>query len=83
MERFPQVMINVKVENEGKLRLHQDINVKSAIDKATVLLGQEGRILVRSSGTEPLIRVMVEGRDFDQINKIAVEVAEIIKDRLC
>jgi phosphoglucosamine mutase len=83
MERFPQVMINVKVENEGKQRLHNDINVKTAIDKATTILGQEGRILVRSSGTEPLIRVMVEGRDFDQINKIAVEVADIIKERLC
>ena len=82
MERFPQVIINVKLTNEGKKALSSDSVIKAEIDKTSEILGQRGRILVRPSGTEPLVRVMVEGEDYDEINKLANDVANLIKDRL-
>ena len=83
MERYPQVMINVTVSAEGKAKFSFDEKIKAAIEQAEAELNGDGRILVRISGTEPLIRVMVEGKDFDVINNIAVKVSDVIKDRLC
>ena len=82
MSRYPQVMINVKVSAEGKLRFYTDSEVKAAIEKYKTELGDKGRIIVRVSGTEPLIRVMVEGEDEAQINLIANEAAKIVEARL-
>lgn len=82
MERFPQVLINVTVGADGKQRLGTDEVVQGLIKKGEEQLGDDGRILVRSSGTENLIRVMVEGKAFDTINEVAVEIAEAIKERL-
>lgn len=81
MSRFPQVMINVTVSNEGKQRLLADKELQNEIDKADEQLGNRGRILVRPSGTEPLIRVMAEGEDSDEITSIANRIAELIKER--
>ena len=63
MKRYPQVLVNVEVAPEGKLRFYTDDAVKAAIDRAKKTLGKDGRIIVRPSGTEPLLRVMVEGSD--------------------
>ncbi|MDD3833046.1 MAG: phosphoglucosamine mutase [Oscillospiraceae bacterium] len=79
MERYPQVMINIKADNNQKEKYNQDKTVAAKIDEAGKSLGREGRVLVRPSGTEPLIRVMVEGRNFDAINRIATTVAEDIR----
>ena len=59
-----------------------DTHVKDAIDKAKAQLSDNGRIVVRPSGTEPLIRVMTEGTDKKEIDAIAASVAETIKERL-
>ena len=82
MQRYPQVMINVKVSNEGKLRFYTDNAIKEEVSKVKEELGDKGRILVRASGTEPLIRVMLEGEDQQQIEKLAAEVADLVQERL-
>lgn len=82
MERFPQVLINVKISNEGKAKFKTDEGIKEAIARITETLGDRGRILVRASGTEPLVRVMLEGEDYDEIDALAKEMADIVKERL-
>jgi len=82
MERFPQVMLNVKVSNLGKLRCNSDPEIQAAKKNAESELGEAGRVLVRVSGTEPLIRVMLEGRDPAQIQRLAEELAEVVRERL-
>jgi phosphoglucosamine mutase len=82
MEVYPQVLINVRVSNFGKAQFAKDKEVQNAIKKVEEKLGDEGRILVRLSGTEPLIRVMLEGKDYEQIKELAESVASVIKERL-
>lgn len=82
MERYPQTMVNVHVTPDGKVAFYTDPKVKKAIDTATKALNGNGRILVRPSGTEPLLRVMVEGQDPEQIRKLANDIAEVIKEEL-
>lgn len=82
MRVFPQVMVNVRVSDFGKARFPRDAEIKSAISAAEAELGGEGRVLVRVSGTEPLVRVMLEGRDIDKINELADEIAQVVKERL-
>jgi phosphoglucosamine mutase len=74
MEKYPQTLINVRV-SPAKFPLEVD-EVKLAIAEAEKELGDEGRILIRKSGTEPLIRVMTEGKDEATITAIAQKVAE-------
>ena len=82
MEVYPQVLINVRVSNFGKAQFSKDTEVQNAIKKVEEKLGDDGRILVRLSGTEPLIRVMLEGKDYDKITEYAESVASVIKERL-
>lgn len=82
MERFPQVLINVKVEADGKARFATDEAVMDAIKAGQNRLGRDGRILVRLSGTEPLIRVMAEGKDAGEIEETAQAIAGVIRERL-
>ncbi len=82
MEVFPQVLKNVRVSNLGKIRFDDDKEIKIAISQAEEELGDTGRVLVRVSGTEPLVRVMLEGKDLNQINRLADEIAEVVRERL-
>ena len=82
MTRYPQTIVNLTVSPEGKLAFYTDPDVNSAMEEAKKELGKGGRILVRPSGTEPLIRVMVEGMDEEQISTIANRVAEVIREKL-
>ncbi len=81
MDKFPQVMINVKIPNHRKENWKNDSEITDLIDRKETELGDAGRILVRESGTEPLIRVMIEGKDFNQINAMAMEISEKIRER--
>ena len=82
MTVFPQVLINVRVSQMGKARYNNDIEIKKAIESAERELGDDGRVLVRVSGTEPLVRVMLEGKDEEKIKILAEEIAEVVKERL-
>ena len=82
MEVYPQVLVNVKVSQMGKKRYENDEEIKNAIKSAEKELGDSGRVLVRVSGTEPLVRVMLEGKDEKQITVLADEIAQVVKERL-
>ena len=82
MKRYPQTIVNIKISAEGKLAFYTDSEVNAKIDAVKEALGDTGRILVRPSGTEPLIRVMVEGSDEAEIERLANEVADVITERL-
>lgn len=82
MTRYPQTIVNLKISTEGKIAFYTDRVINEKIAQAKEELGKTGRIVVRPSGTEPLIRVMVEGSDTEQIKRLAEEVADVISDRL-
>lgn len=82
MSRYPQVMVNVKISPDGKIKFYTDTTIKNKIEEVKKKLANKGRIVVRASGTEPLIRVMLEGEDYSEIEKMANEVADVIKQRL-
>lgn len=76
---YPQVLKNIKVSDKTKAQ--EDIDVKTAIASVTSLLNGEGRILVRESGTEPLVRVMVEAKTIEDCNKYTDLVINQIKKK--
>jgi phosphoglucosamine mutase len=78
--RLPQVMINSAVRHKDQWQVDPEFG--AAVAKATALLQGRGRILVRPSGTEPKIRIMVEGDDHEEINEIARELARLAEARL-
>ncbi|MEW6096445.1 MAG: phosphoglucosamine mutase [bacterium] len=81
MKKYPQVLINVKVKDK-KTDLNTIPELQLAIKLGEEALKEEGRILVRYSGTESLARVMVEGPTEDEINKIAKNIASVIEEKL-
>jgi len=80
MERFPQELINVK--GVAKERLASSNKLQSAIIKKQEVLGSSGRILVRASGTESLVRVMVEAQSAQLARQIAEELAALVRSEL-
>ena len=80
---YPQTMINIKVTPEGKQAWKDCLPLSEAIQSAEEELGATGRIIVRESGTEPLIRVMTEGENEEQILRIADELADVVRENLC
>ncbi|WP_100657122.1 phosphoglucosamine mutase [Alteromonas flava] len=77
-EKYPQVLNNVRFENSDVDPLvHND--VQNAVKEAEASLGKNGRVLLRKSGTEPLIRVMVESNDDELSNRWATHIADVVK----
>ncbi|SMN15850.1 Phosphoglucosamine mutase [uncultured Candidatus Thioglobus sp.] len=77
MVKYPQVLINVKAKGKVDLDNHQSLN--AAIKEVEALLGDEGRVLIRASGTEPLIRVMVEAKNADVTQQSAERLADTLR----
>ena len=81
IEIFPQVLRNAKVKNENKERFMEDGDIKAAIEDVERAVAGSGRLLIRPSGTEPLVRVMLEGQDVAHITKLAEELADLLTER--
>jgi phosphoglucosamine mutase len=79
MESYPQVLVNLKITADKKGLWDKNTTIMECIHKHETTLGDTGRVLVRESGTEPLIRVMLEGKDLQQITDMANNIAETIK----
>jgi phosphoglucosamine mutase len=77
MKKFPQLLINVKVK--GPVDLSKSKTVQLAIVAAETKLGNRGRVLLRPSGTEPLVRVMVEGENEGEVSEVANQLAEVVE----
>ncbi len=82
IKKYPQVLINVKVNINKKNNYENDEDINKYIKELEKEFSNEGRVLVRASGTEPLVRVMIEGKDIDVITTKAKELSEIIKQKL-
>ncbi|MFI0740051.1 phosphoglucosamine mutase [Streptomyces sp. NPDC021100] len=80
MERLPQVLINVR--DVDKTRVGSSQELAEAVTDAERELGATGRVLLRSSGTEPLVRVMVEAADIEQARAVAQRLADVVKSAL-
>lgn len=80
MKKFPQVMINVPIGHSNDITQYP--NIQSALHSAEHDLGDRGRVLLRASGTEPLIRVMVEGSDQKEVRKIAENLAKTVQNEM-
>lgn len=82
MQILPQVLKNAKVKNENKHSYMEDELIAQLCCELETEFHGEGRVLIRPSGTEPLVRVMIEGKDKEYITRRAVELADIIEERL-
>jgi len=80
VELYPQVLLNVHADPAAKARLTTAPAIAAAIAKAEMRLGQHGRVLVRASGTEPLVRIMLEGQHEHEITQLAHNIAHRIKE---
>lgn len=82
IENYPQILINVRITEDKKGLWDKTPEIMETIKNAEKIFGNDGRILVRESGTEALVRVMIEGKDGELVNKYANEIAEKIKECL-
>ena len=78
MHKYPQVMINVPVRGDARRVVDRDPAVLEAVRAAEERLAGQGRIILRPSGTEPVVRVTVEGRDKGEVARLADELAEVV-----
>ena len=76
---YPQVLVNARINNDYKKTYAKDTEVAEAIRLAEEKMAGSGRVLIRPSGTEPLVRVMLEGSDTEQIKELAEELAALIE----
>ena len=79
---YPQVLVNAKVASEKKYDFDKDPEIKSEMDKLDKEFSGNGRVLIRPSGTEPLVRVMIEGEDIGYIKAKAETLAKLIEQKL-
>jgi phosphoglucosamine mutase len=80
MTRLPQVLVNVRGVDKG--RVESDEGLQSAVRREEAALDGSGRVLLRKSGTEPLVRVMVEAQTQEQADAVATRLADVVRERL-
>ncbi|NLL82345.1 MAG: phosphoglucosamine mutase [Tissierellia bacterium] len=82
MKDYPQVLINARVNNGLKYKYMENEEIKKEIERIESLFEGQGRVVIRPSGTEPLVRVMIEGKDQEEITRIAQDLASFIEERM-
>jgi phosphoglucosamine mutase len=82
MQVFPQVLLNAKISNDKKSQYLDNESINERIEQITSELEGKGRVLIRPSGTEPLVRVMLEGEDLEVLNTYAKELVELFEAQL-
>lgn len=82
VKELPQVLVNAKIKNGNKNKYINDSDIKSAIDNIETVMKNKGRVVIRASGTEPLVRVMIEGEDERLIRSYAESLAVLIEKKL-
>lgn len=82
MNQYPQVLVNARIKNENKNRYMEITEIKAEIERIEKLMDGCGRVLIRPSGTEPLVRVMLEGKDEGQLKELATNLANLIQEKL-
>ncbi len=78
---YPQVLVNAKVDENKKYDYSEDEEVQNEIKKLEQEFSGEGRVLIRTSGTEPLVRVMIEGKELNKIEEKAKELAKLVETK--
>ena len=79
---YPQVLVNAKVNSEKKYDYDKNEKIQEAIKKLEKEFAGNGRVLIRPSGTEPLVRVMIEGENQQDITKKAKDMASLIEENM-
>jgi phosphoglucosamine mutase len=82
MEKYPQTMINVPVSPAGKDRLDQSKRLQQAVAEIERELAGAGRVILRPSGTEPLVRVTLEGADQALVQRLTEQLADTVRSEL-
>jgi len=82
IKKYPQVLLNVKVNNDKKHNYEIHEEIQNEIKKLQDDFKDNGRVIVRASGTEPIIRVMIEGEDQKEIEEKAQKLGDLIKIKL-
>ncbi len=77
MSKYPQILINVPIKES--INLDESVEIQQAVKNVEKVLGNRGRVLLRASGTEPLIRVMVEGEDLNETTALAEQIADAVR----
>ncbi len=83
IEDYPQLLVNVKITEQSKGKWDKNDVILGVITAAEKAMGADGRILVRESGTEPLVRVMLEGKSKDDVDYWTNKIADAVKEQLC
>jgi phosphoglucosamine mutase len=82
MQKYPQVLVNARVRNTDKEAYRRDSVICAEIERIQNQLRGSGRVLIRPSGTEPLVRIMLEGQDTGRLRQYAENLAKLIETRL-
>ncbi len=82
MKNYPQVLVNANVNNKLKYSYNDDLEIQEQIKKVEDMFSGKGRVVIRPSGTEPLVRVMIEAKDYPGIEKIARDLAKFIESKI-
>jgi len=82
IKKYPQVLVNVNVDNGKKYDYNKYDEINEAIKELEKEFMGKGRVIIRASGTEPLVRVMIEGKDLEVMQKEAEQLAALITKKL-